>query len=45
MTNEGVLNVMAAIYKMGNDSVLEEITDELDKEVINNFLEEGCFNV
>lgn len=45
MTNEGVLNVMAAIYKIGNDSVLEEITDELDKEVINNFLEEGCFNV
>lgn len=42
--DEGVLNVTAAIYKMGSDSVIEEITDELDKQIVNKFLEEGSFN-
>ena len=42
--DEGVLNVTAAIYKIGSDNVIEEITDEEDKQIVSKFLEEGPFD-
>lgn len=38
------LNVTAAIYKPGDNTVLEEITDEFDKQIVSRFLEEGVFD-